>query len=76
MGAKIHLINYLIDLKFDLKFWTLLQEIKSYERIEDYINDWLPKVEEKLKSQGDEYLTNLYYHDITASILTNGFVFE
>ena len=48
------------------------KKIKTYAKIEDYVMDWLPHVEEKLKNEGDEYLTNLYYHDITASILTNG----
>ena len=46
-------------------------KIRSYEKIEHYLRDYLPVVKEKIQ-QDPNYLTDIYYHDITASIITNG----
>jgi hypothetical protein len=46
--------------------------MRSYKNIGEYIDEWLPKIKAKLLSDGDEYLTDIYYHDIAASVITNG----
>jgi len=46
--------------------------MRSYKNIAQYIDQYLPHVEEKLTDEGDEYLTNIYYHDIASSVITNG----
>ena len=47
-------------------------QMRSYRNIEAYIADWVPHIEQKLLSEGDDYLNDIYYHDITASVITNG----
>lgn len=46
--------------------------MRSYDNIGQYIENWLPHIEQKLLSEGDDYLTDIYYHDIAASVITNG----
>lgn len=48
--------------------------MRSYDNIGQYIENWLPHIEQKLLSEGDDYLTDIYYHDIAASVITNGYV--
>ena len=45
--------------------------IRSYKKIEDYILDFLPKIKAKV-SKNQSWLTDMYYHDIASSVITNG----
>lgn len=47
------------------------QEIKRFANISSFVDAWLPKVKNNIIENGEEYLTDIYYHDITASIITN-----
>ena len=47
------------------------QEIKGFANISSFVDEWLPKVKRNILEKGEEYLTDIYYHDITASIFTN-----
>jgi len=47
------------------------KRIKSYSKIEDYILEYLPKIKNEMINNVD-WLTDVYYHDIASSVITNG----
>ena len=76
MKIVIVLCDPIKRLKSDFVHTTKTNEphaklIRSYKKIEDYILDFIPKIKAKV-SKNQSWLTDMYYHDIASSVITNG----
>ena len=47
-------------------------QMRKYTRIEDYLRQYVPLVKKRIY-EDPNYLTDIYYHDIASSIITNGY---
>ena len=50
--------------------------IRSYNNITEYITQWLPHIKQKMMEEGDDYLTDVYEHDIAARVVFPGLKFK
>ena len=46
--------------------------IRSYNNITEYLTYWLPHIKKKIKEEGENYLTDVYQHDIAARVVLPG----
>ena len=45
--------------------------IGRYSKVDDFVDAYLPDITRKLKTYGEEYITNIYKSDIVNSLFTN-----
>ena len=45
--------------------------IGAYSKVGDFIDSALPDIKSKLKLHGEDYITDIYHHDIAHSLFTN-----
>ena len=65
-GVQMHLHNSELSIALHV---AVNQTIKT--ELKDYILEYLPKIKTEVKNNLN-WLTDVYYHDIASSVITNG----